>query len=266
MRHRMRGRKLGRSPSHRRAMLRNMACSLLRTLDQDEDDPHRAKVPGRIVTTLPKAKELRPFVEKLVTLAKKGRQFELVVPEAPQKLEDQVRNERREQTAEWKRWKGTPEYTAWNQATAPAIACRRRAFALLRDKDAVSILFDELADRFADRAGGYTRIIKLANVRLGDAGRQALIEFVGEDDTIAERQPSLEVDDDDADQDTDADEPTEAGEDVAAEAGPDGSDPVEAGEEEDVEAVGDGETSGEDEPQDEPQDEGDADDEVESED
>jgi len=261
MRHRMRGRKLGRNPSHRRAMLRNMACSLIRTLDQDEGDPQRAKIPGRIVTTLPKAKELRPFVEKLVTLAKKGRQFELVVPEAPQKLEDHSGKGRREQTAEWKRWKGTPEYTAWNQATAPAIACRRRAFALLRDKDAVSILFDELADRFADRAGGYTRIIKLANVRLGDAGRQALIEFVGEDDTVAGRQPSLEVDDDDPDQDADADESTEAVDDVAAEADPDGSDPVDAGEEEDVEAVGDGETSDDDEPEDE----GDADDEAESE-
>ena len=62
MRHRMRGRKLGRSRSHRRAMLRNMACSLIRTLEQNEDDPTRAKVAGRIVTTVPKAKELRPFV------------------------------------------------------------------------------------------------------------------------------------------------------------------------------------------------------------
>ena len=70
MRHRMRGRKLGRSPAHRRAMIRNMACSLIRTLDQHEDDPARAKVPGRIVTTLPKAKELRPYVEKFVTFAK----------------------------------------------------------------------------------------------------------------------------------------------------------------------------------------------------
>ena len=50
-------------------MIRNMACSLIRTLDQHEDDPARAKVPGRIVTTVPKAKELRTYVEKLVTLA-----------------------------------------------------------------------------------------------------------------------------------------------------------------------------------------------------
>ncbi len=257
MRHRMRGRKLGRNPSHRRAMFRNMACSLIRTLDQDEGDPSRAKIPGRIVTTLAKAKELRPFVEKLVTLAKKGRQFELVVPEAPQKLEDRSGKERREQTAEWKRWKGTPEYTAWNQATAPAVACRRRAFALLRDKDAVAILFDELADRFADRPGGYTRIIKLANVRLGDAGRQALIEFVGEDDSVARRQPTLEVDDDDIEQDGEADESDEVGEDVADAVVTDDSDDAEA----DVEGTDDGEASADDQPEDE----GEADDEAESE-
>ena len=53
-------------------MIRNMACSLIRTLDQHEDDPARAKVPGRIVTTLPKAKELRPYAERLITLAKRG--------------------------------------------------------------------------------------------------------------------------------------------------------------------------------------------------
>mgnify|MGYP003311294141 CR=1 FL=1 len=53
-------------------MIRNMACSLIRTLDQHEDDPARAKVPGRIVTTLPKAKELRGVVDKLITLGKRG--------------------------------------------------------------------------------------------------------------------------------------------------------------------------------------------------
>jgi large subunit ribosomal protein L17 len=66
---------------------------------------------------------------------------------------------------------------------------------MLRDKLAVTILFEELADRFADRPGGYTRILKLATVRLGDAGRQALIEFVGEDDKVEKRELSLAVED-----------------------------------------------------------------------
>ncbi|MEE3286259.1 MAG: L17 family ribosomal protein, partial [Planctomycetota bacterium] len=65
---------------------------------------------------------------------------------------------------------------------------------MLRDKLAVDILFDELADRFTDRPGGYTRVLKLATVRLGDAGRQALIEFVGEDDKVEKRESSLAVD------------------------------------------------------------------------
>ena len=72
MRHRLRGRKLGRNASHRKAMFRNMAASLIKTVRVDEDDPLRPRVAGRIVTTVPKAKELRPFVEKLITLGKKA--------------------------------------------------------------------------------------------------------------------------------------------------------------------------------------------------
>ena len=60
----MRGRKLGRNSSHRKAMFRNMACSLIRSVRVDEDDKQRPNVPGRIVTTVAKAKELRPFIEK----------------------------------------------------------------------------------------------------------------------------------------------------------------------------------------------------------
>lgn len=67
---------------------------------------------------------------------------------------------------------------------APAVTLRRRAFAVLRDHDAVAILFSVLAERFADRQGGYTRIVKLATPRLGDAGARALIEFVGENDRV----------------------------------------------------------------------------------
>ena len=75
----------------------------------------------------------------------------------------------------------------WNQAIAPAVAYRRRAFAKLRDKEAVSILFGVLGPRFQDRAGGYTRILRLATPRLGDAGARALIEFVGTNDRVKKK-------------------------------------------------------------------------------
>ena len=83
---------------------------------------------------------------------------------------------------EWKQWVGSEEWSKWAQAVAPAVALRRRAYAVLRDQKAVVILFSVLAERFADRNGGYTRIVKLATPRLGDAGKQALIEFVGQND------------------------------------------------------------------------------------
>jgi len=155
-------------------MLRNMAASLIRTARVDEDDPDAPEVPGRIVTTVAKAKELRPFVEKLVTLAKKAGPHE---ERAAEFVTDAERN-----SNEWKTWRESDRWQKWNQAIAPAIACRRRAFALLRDDQAVDILFDEIAERFRDRPGGYTRVVQLAKVRLGDGGKQALIEFVGERD------------------------------------------------------------------------------------
>ncbi len=176
MRHRMSGRKLGRNASHRKAMFRNMAASLIKTVRAVEGDEGAAKVPGRIVTTVAKAKELRPYVEKLVTLAKKAQKHEAQAEEYATTAE---RN-----TSEWKTWRGSDQWNQWNQAIAPAIDYRRRAFALLRDKDAVDILFSELGERFEDRNGGYTRIVRLAKVRLGDAGEQALIEFVGIRDRV----------------------------------------------------------------------------------
>ncbi|MCA9074375.1 MAG: 50S ribosomal protein L17 [Planctomycetaceae bacterium] len=176
MRHRVKGRKLGRNASHRHAMYRNMASSLIRTVRVDDKDPDRPKVAGRIVTTVPKAKELRPYVERLVTMARKAAVHQEAAEEFATSAE---RN-----STEWKQWRTSDRWQKWNQAIAPAVALRRRAFALLRDKEALDILFDELAERFQDRPGGYTRVVRLAQRRLGDAGEQALIEFVGERDRV----------------------------------------------------------------------------------
>ncbi len=119
MRHGIAHRKLNRTWEHRKAMLANMAASLVR---------HE-----QITTTLPKAKELRPFVERLVTLAKKG-----------------------------------------------DLGSRRLAAARMRDEDMVKKLFDTLGPRYADRNGGYIRVLK-AGFRYGDAAPMAVIEFVDRD-------------------------------------------------------------------------------------
>lgn len=176
MRHRVKGRKLNRNGSHRKAMFSNMAASLIKTLDQDDASENRAQVAGRIVTTVPKAKELRPRVEKLVTMAKKAA---VIQADAEQYASTADRG-----SDEWKQWRTSERWQQWSQAIAPAITLRRRAFSILRDDEAVTILFDELAERFEDRPGGYTRVIRLATPRLGDAGQRALIEFVGENDRV----------------------------------------------------------------------------------
>lgn len=119
MRHGAAHRKLGRTSSHRTAMFANMAASLIK---------HE-----QIKTTLPKAKELRPFVEKLVTLAKKG-----------------------------------------------DLHARRQAISQVRDVTQVGKLFDTLGSRFAERNGGYIRIMK-AGYRHGDNAPMAVIEFVDRD-------------------------------------------------------------------------------------
>jgi len=119
MRHGMSGRKLNRTSSHRKAMFSNMVTSLL---DHEQ-----------ITTTLPKAKELRPIVEKLITLGKRG-----------------------------------------------DLHARRLAFARIPDRAMVTKLFDVLATRYADRQGGYIRIVR-ANFRYGDCAPMAYIEFVDRD-------------------------------------------------------------------------------------
>lgn len=174
MRHRMRGRKLGRNSSHRKALFKNMATSLILSARPDEDDPAAPKVPGRIVTTIAKAKELRPKVEKLVTMARKGRVHELAAKE--------FETTAARGTDAWKKWREGDQWQKWVNAKSPAVALRRRAFAVLRSKEAVDILFSELAERFADRTGGYTRVVRLPSRRLGDAGQKAILEFTGERD------------------------------------------------------------------------------------
>jgi len=134
MRHLKAGRTLGRNASHRLALFRNLSRALIEH--------------GRIITTVEKAKELRPFVEKLVTLAKKA------------KLADQQK----------------------------ALHYRRLLLARLPDKVAVKKLIDDYADRFSDRAGGYTRILKRHERRLGDAGRTAFIEFLKPGETKREEE------------------------------------------------------------------------------
>ena len=164
MRHGKVHRKLNRTAEHRKAMFANMAAALIK---------HE-----QIVTTLPKAKELRPIIEKLVTLAKNARKA------AEEAGLDSLRTDAEPRSDAYKKFRQSEDWQKFKAAEAPYGAARRRAFAMLRDKDAVDILFEEVAERFSDRPGGYTRVVRLAGKRLGDAGEQAIIEFVGENDRI----------------------------------------------------------------------------------
>jgi large subunit ribosomal protein L17 len=126
MRHNLAHRKLGRVTEHRLALLRNQAIALLR---------HE-----RIETTMPKAKELRPFVERLITLAKRG--------------------------------------VAAGDSNGKALHARRLVMAEIPDKAVVGKLFETLAPRFAERPGGYTRILRVG-FRRGDSAEVAQVELVG---------------------------------------------------------------------------------------
>ena len=177
MRHRNKGRKLGRNPNHQRALLKSLASALFLTEKPEEmyasNDP-RPKRPGRIVTTLPKAKEVRPLVEKCVTIARKAQKH---IREAEALKTNSARG-----SDQWRQWRNSEEWQKWNNAIAPAVAMRRRVIQLIGNKEAVSVLFDIIGPRFEDRNGGYTRILKLATPRLGDAGARAILEFVGQND------------------------------------------------------------------------------------
>ena len=200
MRHRRKGRRLGRSASHRRALLRNLASALFLTERDAEFDDNAPKVKGRIETTLHKAKEVRPLVEKCVTIARRSLQHTRAAEEFATDAE--------RGTDQWKSWRSSDQWQKWNQAIAPAVAARRRALQLLGDKQAVRILFDDVAPRFEDRDGGYTRILKLATPRLGDAGARALLEFVGQNDRITQRSEKPAFGDDTAGPVEDSEEAT----------------------------------------------------------
>jgi large subunit ribosomal protein L17 len=187
MRHRRKGRTLGRSPAHQRALLKNLASSLFLTERDAEDDDNKPKVKGRIITTLEKAKEVRPLVERCITIARNALPAQ---QEADKHGTTAARN-----TEAWKTWRKSKKYAEWNQAIAPVVVARRRALRMLGDKQAVRILFAEVAPRFVDRTGGYTRVLRLAKPRLGDAGTRAILEFVGVRDRVSQHavRPTFET-------------------------------------------------------------------------
>jgi large subunit ribosomal protein L17 len=179
MRHRKLGRKLGRSSSHRHAMLRNLASSLILTERDAEFDANTPKVKGRVVTTLHKAKEVRPLVERCITLARRSLKRGAAA--------EQFATTAKRGSDEWKQWRKSDKWRQWAKAIAPVVTARRRAMQMLGDKQAVRILFSDIAPRFADRDGGYTRVLRLPKPRLGDAGTRAILEFVGVHDRVVAR-------------------------------------------------------------------------------
>jgi large subunit ribosomal protein L17 len=173
-------------------MLKNLASSLFLTERYVDPDLGEVapKVAGRVVTTLEKAKEVRPLVEKCVTIARRSLKAS---NEAEQFATSAQRN-----SEQWKQWRTSEQWQKWNEAVAPTVAARRRVLQLLGDKEAMRIVFEEIAPRFEDRDGGYTRIVRLAKPRLGDAGTRAILEFVGTHDRVKQKseKPEFAVEDD----------------------------------------------------------------------
>jgi large subunit ribosomal protein L17 len=168
--------------------LRNLASALFLTEGADELVDNKPKVAGRIVTTLPKAKEVRPLVERCITLA---RSVVAAEESAQEHASDAERN-----TDAWKTWRGSDRWRKWSAARAPAVAGRRRLLVMLGDKRAVRVLCETVAPRFVDRPGGYTRILRLAKPRLGDAGARAILEFTGVRDRAVSRSKAPAFDED----------------------------------------------------------------------
>jgi large subunit ribosomal protein L17 len=185
MRHRKKGRVLGRSPSHRVALFRSLASALFLTERDAELDDNEPKVKGRIITTVQKAKEVRPLVERCITIARDG----LAAEDAARPYATTAARN----SDAWKAWRESDEWKKWNAAIAPSVKARRRVVRLLGDKKATGVLFSTIAPRFVGRTGGYTRIVRLAKPRLGDAGTRAILEFVGVRDRVAQRSQAPKV-------------------------------------------------------------------------
>ncbi len=188
MRHRRRGRKLGRKPPHQRALLRSLATALFLTERDAEGEANAPAIKGRIITTIEKAKEARPLVERCITIARRALPY--------QDAADELEPSAERNSEQWRAWRHSDRWKEWNKTIAPVVAARRRALRLLGDKQAVKILFDDIAPRFVDRNGGYTRVLRLAKPRLGDAGTRAILELVGKNDRTrrAAARPSFESD------------------------------------------------------------------------
>jgi len=168
--------------------MRSLATALFLTERDASDEEHPPKVKGRIITTIEKAKEVRPVVERCITIARR------VLKD--QEAADQLEPSAERHSDQWQAWRKSERWAEWNRTIAPVVAARRRALRLLGDKQAVRILFEDIAPRFADRDGGYTRVLRLSKPRLGDAGTRAILELVGKNDRVRKvaQKPSFDAD------------------------------------------------------------------------
>jgi large subunit ribosomal protein L17 len=153
-----------------------LASALFLTERDAELDDNKPKIKGRIITTIEKAKEVRPLVERCISIARR------VLPQL--EAADQLEPNAERNSEQWRTWRQSDRWQEWAQTIAPVVAARRRALRLLGNKQAVKILFDDIAPRFAERMGGCTRVLRLAKPRLGDAGTKAILELVGKSDRV----------------------------------------------------------------------------------